>query len=171
MSEDVEGKALPAVPSLAELVKEFGGNTHLMLEIKDEPYPEPARQQAILESTLQGLAPIQDYHFLALDPALFRHVAFAPSDCCLPVAEFNVAALSKCSLDSGYGGLTGHYLLLTNALKRRHEAAGQRIGTGHIGSRNALFREINRGVEWIFSNDAVAMQQLLRSPTGSEPRL
>ena len=29
---------------------------------------------------------------------------------------------------------------------------------GFIHSRNALFRELNRGVEWIFSNEAVRMQ-------------
>ena len=154
-------KRLPEIPSLAELVEDFGGNTHLMLEIKEETYPEPHRQQAILAELLQDLEPEEEFHFLALDPALFRHVEFAPPASCLPVAEFNVPGLSTGSLDSGYGGLTGHYLLLTDTVKRRHEAAGQRIGTGHIGSKNTLFREINRGVEWIFSNHAVAMQGLV----------
>ena len=27
-------------------------------------------------------------------------------------------------------------------------------------SRNTLFRELNRGIEWIFSNDAVALQHI-----------
>jgi glycerophosphoryl diester phosphodiesterase len=152
---------LPQVPSLAELVAEFGGHTHLMLEIKAEPYPEPERQTASLAEHLAALVPGEDYHFLALDPDLFRYVDFVPSAACLPVAEFNVSALSRRALERGYGGLTGHYLLLTDGVRRRHETAGQRIGTGHIGSRNALFREINRDVEWIFSNDAVTMQRLL----------
>ena len=152
---------LPHIPSLAELLDEFGGNTHLMLEIKGEHYPDPGRQQAIMADHLRHLEPERDYHFLALDPDLFRHVDFAPATACLPVAEFNVSALSRCSLDRAYGGLTGHYLLLNDRVKRRHHVTGQRIGTGHIGSKNALFREINRGVEWIFSNNAVAMQRLL----------
>jgi glycerophosphoryl diester phosphodiesterase len=152
--------SLPAVPSLEELVADFGGTIHLMLEIKADAYPEPETQRAILADTLAGLEPVRDYHFLALDPTLFQHANFAPPAAMLPVAEFNVAELSRLSLSSGYGGLTGHYRLLGNRLKRRHEAAGQKIGTGHIGSRNALFRELNRGVEWIFSNDAVEMQAL-----------
>lgn len=151
----------PLVPSLEELVREFGGDRHLMLEIKAESYPQPDHQKAILAGLISALEPARDYHFLALDPALFRHVDFAPPACLLPVAEFNVHSLSHASLAAGYAGLAGHYLLLGNALKRRHEARGQHIGTGHIGSRNALFRELNRGVEWIFSNDAVAMQRLL----------
>jgi glycerophosphoryl diester phosphodiesterase len=152
---------IPLIPSLEELVSEFGGGTHLMIEIKEEPYPEPERQQQILADLLSTLEPGRDYHFLALDSALFGHVAFAPADCLLPVAEFNVSTLSNTSLEAGYAGLAGHYLLLGERIKRRHAAKGQHIGTGHVGSRNALYRELNRGVEWIFSNDAVAMQQLL----------
>ena len=37
--------AMPLLPTLEEVVAEFGGNTHLMLEIKAESYPDPARQQ------------------------------------------------------------------------------------------------------------------------------
>jgi glycerophosphoryl diester phosphodiesterase len=56
--------------------------------------------------------------------------------------------------------VAGHYLFLTNALMIKHRKRKQRIGTGFIDSRNALFRELNRGVDWIFSNKAVAMQRL-----------
>lgn len=154
---------MPLIPTLEELVAQFGGDRHLMLEIKAEPYADPGRQKAIMDRLLAGLVPVRDYHFLALDPALFQYVDFAPPECLLPVAEFNVRQLSESSLAAGYAGLAGHYLLLGNALKRRHEARGQGIGTGHIGSRNALFRELNRGVAWIFSNDAVAMQRALEA--------
>ena len=140
---------------------EFGGNTHLMLEVKAEPYPEPALQKAKLAAVLGVLQPERDFHILALDTGLFRHVDFLPLAALLPVAELNVAALSRQSLESGYGGLTGHYLLISDKVRRRHQARGQPVGTGHIGSRNALFREINRGVEWIFSNDAAAMKRIL----------
>ena len=62
---------LPLIPSLAELVSEFGGNTHLMLEIKEEHYPQPLRQKRILQEHLSVLSPGRDYHFLVLDPNLF----------------------------------------------------------------------------------------------------
>ena len=151
---------LPLIPSLAEMVEEFGGNTHLMLEIKDEDYSQPERQKQILQQALSSLSAAVDYHFLALDTGLFERVDFAPTETCLPVCETNVAQFSNASIAQGYGGLTGHYLLLTNNVMRRHLAAGQRIGTGYSRSKYCLFRELNRGVEWIFSNHAVKIQRI-----------
>lgn len=151
----------PLIPTLREVVEEFGGNTHMMLEIKAEHYPAPERQKAILQATLSSLSPGQDFHILLLDPALAERVDFLPPPSCFLVAELNVARLSQHALEQGLGGLTGHYLMLTKKVQRRHEAAGQRIGTGFIHSRNALFRELKRDVEWIFSNQAVKMQGIL----------
>ncbi len=149
---------VPEIPSLAEVVREFGHNTHLMLEIKDGHWPEPARQSDALRDCLATLAPGDDFHLLSLTPELFDHIAFVDKRCCLPVAEVNVAAISRYALEHGCTGLGGHYLLLNETLRRRHAAAGQRLGTGFPASRNCLFRELNRGIEWIFSNNAVALQ-------------
>ena len=158
---DALRQRLPLVPSLEELVDEFGGNTHLMLEIKHAAYPRPDAQQDALASILSPLSAAEDYHFLALDPELFAHASFAPPETCLPVAELNVGTLSELALARGYGGLTGHYVLLGRHTLQAHQAFGQHIGTGHIGSRSALYRELNRGVEWLFSNNAVALQRLV----------
>lgn len=148
----------PLIPSLAELVAEFGGNTHLMLEIKEDPYPQPDRQKCILQDILAPLSAGRDYHFLLLDPALARHVDFLPREHCVLVAEMNMWRMSRHSLEQQFGGISGHFLLLNDQRKQRHLAAGQRVGTGFIASRNCLFRELNRGIEWIFSNDAVKVQ-------------
>jgi glycerophosphoryl diester phosphodiesterase len=152
---------LPQLPSLEELVDEFGGRLHLMLELKAEHYPDPARQQAILREILSPLEPVVDYHFLALDAQLFAQVDCFDKACCLPVAELNTAAMSRVALASDLGGLTGHFVLLSAAVQGRHEIAGQRVGTGFVRSRNSLYRELNRGVEWIFSNDAVKLQRMI----------
>ena len=149
---------VPLIPTLEEVISTFGGNTHLMLELKAEPWPQPARQNEILHALLAPLVAGRDYHMLALDPDLFERVDFVPAHCLFPVAETNVAALSRLSIERAYGGLGGHYLLLTNRLRQRHEAAGQRLGTGFPGTKNCLFRELNRGIEWIFSNKAVTLQ-------------
>jgi glycerophosphoryl diester phosphodiesterase len=154
---------LPQIPSLAEIVAEFGGRTHLMLEIKEEYYPQPQQQSKILEAALDTLKPAEDYHFLALEPALFQRVRHAVKLSCLPVAELNVRRLSEASLLQSLGGLSGHYLLLGNSLLAKHHQHGQQIGTGFVSSRNCLFRELNRGVRWLFSNDAVRMQKILDS--------
>jgi glycerophosphoryl diester phosphodiesterase len=152
---------LPEIPSLAEVIDEFGGATHLMLEIKRESRPDEARQKAVLEDLLAPLAPCDDFHILALDTPQFQFVDFLPASCWLPVAELNVPALSRFALERGCAGLGGHYLLLNNRLKARHDALGQQLGVGFPASRNGLFRELNRGVEWVFSNDAVKLQQVL----------
>lgn len=154
-------KALPELPSLAELVAEFGGTTHLMLELKAGALPDPGRQRRILREQLAPLVPGRDYHLLALDPELFALADFVPRHDCLPVSELGVARLSAAAIAGGFGGLLGHFLLLNERVRRRHERAGQRIGTGFIASKSCLFRELNRGVEWVFSDDAVKLQQIV----------
>ncbi len=174
-------RLMPLVPSLEELVTQFGHNTHLMLEIKTQPGPEvPDRSRPdlsrpdrtrILQQQLAGLRAGEDYHFLALDPALLEPLDFVPPQCCLLVAETNIEAMSRAALARGLGGLTGHFLLLGNTLKAQHEAAGQRVGTGFIASRRCLYRELNRGVEWIFSNHAARIQGELDRALGGERRV
>ena len=153
-------QSLPLIPSLAELIAAFGGNTHLMLEIKDEPRPDAPRQKEHLASLLSSLTPGRDFHMLALDPALFDLVDFLPPESLLPVAELNTDAMSRAALTAEWSGLAGHYLLLTRRLMQQHAGRGQLIGTGFPASRNCLFRELNRGVEWVFSNDAVKLQRI-----------
>ena len=53
-------------------------------------------------------------------------------------------------------------LLLNNKKLAKHRKRGQQVGTGYPGSKNCLFREINRGVEWIFSNNASELQSIIR---------
>ena len=150
----------PLIPSLQELLESYGGKVHLMIEIKDEYYPEPEQQKQILEQFLADLTPGVDYHFLALDPILFSKVDFISAKFHFAVAEANVSRLSRLSIEMNLGGLTGHFLLLDNKLKHRPELADQKIGTGFIASKNCLFRELNRGVEWLFSNNAVKLQKI-----------
>jgi glycerophosphoryl diester phosphodiesterase len=151
---------MPQIPSLEELLREFGGNTHLMLEIKAEHYPQRQQQKVILQALLSKFTPGRDYHFLGLAPQLFENVDFVERKFCFVVSQLNVASLSRATIEGQYGGLHGHFLLLNDRVKRRHELAGQRIGTGFISSENCLFRELNRGVEWIFSNDAVKVKAI-----------
>ncbi len=156
-------KAVPEIPTLGELVKRFGGATHLMLELKAEPFPQLERQKVILHQHLADLRAVDDYHILALDPELFEYFDIQPRRCCLSVAGTNFSLLSRTTLKSDYGGLTGHFLLLNDRLKHEHQQSGQVIGTGFIRSGNCLLREINRGVEWIFTNDAVKLQNRLNT--------
>ncbi len=161
VSFDELRRIVPDLPSLAELVERFGGQTHLMLEVKREKFPDLQRQRQILRNCLAKLKPGEDYHILALDPDLFESLDIMPRSCCLSVAFANMADISEVTLRSPYGGIAGHYILMTESIKAQHEKLGQKVGTGFISSRNCLYREMNRNVEWIFSNDACSLQRIV----------
>lgn len=150
--------AVPELPTLEEIVQRYGKKMHLMLEIKEEVYPQADRQSQHLKRALAVIQPVEDYHFLALDLALFARVDFSPKESFLPVAELNHKEFSAKALAAGYAGLSGHYLLLGDAIATAHSNAEQKMGTGFIASRYALYRELNRDVEWIFSNNAVRIK-------------
>lgn len=159
-------RAVPDVPSLEEVIARYGGRMHLMIEIKDEFYPDPQYQSQRLAALLSSLEPVRDYHLLALDPALFSRFKWLQPSACIPVAQANVKRLSALTLEHGYGAFAGHYLLLGQHLLKRHHAAGQRVGVGFPASRNGLLREINRGVDWVFTNHAAKLQRYLDDWTG-----
>ncbi len=144
----------PGVPTLAEVIGRYGGKTHLMVELKQEPYPDPGRQNRILGDLFSTLTPGADFHLLSLAPEMFRLTPFAPPSACIPVARLNVPQLSRLALREGYGGVAGHYALVSGAVIRRHHAARQGVGTGYPRSMRVLMRELNRQVDWIFSNHA-----------------
>jgi glycerophosphoryl diester phosphodiesterase len=153
----------PAIPHLQEVVRRFGRRLHLMAELKAEPYPEPGRQDRTLAEAFGDLVPGTDYHLLSLAPEMFQRIRFAPPASFLPIATTNIRAWSRIALQRGYGGLTGHYLLMTRRIMDRHRRIGQRVGTGFPQSANALYREIHRGVDWIFSDRAAALQAHLNA--------
>jgi glycerophosphoryl diester phosphodiesterase len=150
----------PAIPSLRQVIERYGKQLHLMVEIKTEPYPNPSCQNDILRELFSQLVPQKDYHLLSSEAAIFQQLVFAPSESLLPVAETNFMELSDQALGRHYAGIAGHYLLITQGRIRLHHCHGQGIGTGFVGSRNCLYREINRGVDWIFSNCATALQKV-----------
>lgn len=160
-------KAVPDIPTLQEFVSEFGKTMHLMIEIKDETFPDIEKQREILQDILSGLKPSDDFHLLALDPALFDQFPIVPTSACLPVALLNFRELSEIALEKQYAGISGHFLVLNDTLKALHEAKGQLFGTGFPASKNAFYRELNRGVEYVFTNDAVKLAKLQKSGMGA----
>ena len=151
----------PLIPHLEEVVDRFGGDVHLMVELKDESYPGPDIQQRCLENIFRRLVPQKDFHFISLAPRLFDHTRFIPNQALLPIAQTNIKAMSELALSKRLGGLLGHYMLLTDTIMEKHKKRQQITGTGFINSRNCLFRELNRGVAMIFSNRASSMQSIV----------
>lgn len=146
------------VTHLQDFLTRFAHRAHLMLELKAR---DRGAGEARLLRLLEPLEPVRDFHLLALNTALFDSVAGLPPRCYLPVAKFNVPAMHRYALDHGCAGLAGPYQLM----KARHiaelKASGRRAGSGFASSRGVLYREIARGVDWVFSNDAVRLQRFL----------
>ena len=152
----------PQVPLLSEVIQNYGRKLHLMVEIKAEIYPDPERQNQILQDLFAALKPGSDYHLISLAAEMFDLIRFVPASTFMPIALWNLARFSDLALDKEMRGVAGHYFLMNNSILSKHRAAGQKVGTGYPRSKNCLFREINRGVEWIFSNNAAELQEIVR---------
>jgi len=151
----------PAVPLLSEVVARYGRKMHFMIELKAETYPDPDRQNAIFKDCLSSLEPLADYHLMTLAPHMFELITFVTASTFIPIATLDMSRLSRLALEKSYGGVAGHYLLLTNTIVKKHRRERQLTGCGYPASKNCLFREVNRGVEWIFSNNAGELQTIL----------
>lgn len=147
-------RELPLIPTLDEVISRFQGRMHLMIELKSEEKSLSNEQLDLLNQSLSksNLEPGRDYHFIGLDPRLLLQCEFVSRDVCFPIAEFNISDISRLALREGFGGMMGHYLLLTKSYVDKHQAQGQKLGTGFPSSRSVLHRELNRGVDWIFTN-------------------
>jgi glycerophosphoryl diester phosphodiesterase len=154
---------LPEIPTLREVVAEFGGNTHLMIELKGDTWPGDAGRTDELKHALASIEHKKDYHLLSLDLQLYQHIDFVPSSCFFPVAETNINTVSQYAIENDCAGFAGHYLLLGENIRRQHDAMGQQTGTGFPTSENCFRRELNRGVQWVFSNHAVKLEKIRRS--------
>ena len=154
----------PAVPALSEVVTRFGGRLHLMLEIKPVVRPDAATRNQTLQEVLAPLQPTTAFHLMALAPATLAPMADFPPAARIAIAYHWPNGFSRWVAAHRWGGVCSHFALMRTTLIRRHHALGQRIGTGFAASRNCLYREIHRGVDWIFSNNADQLQGLLHPP-------
>jgi glycerophosphoryl diester phosphodiesterase len=156
-------RRFPLIPTLAEVIDRCGGQAHLMLEIKAEPYPMPSLQARRMASHLRRLRPAVDFPPMALQPEMFAYFDFLPPAAMVPIARLRIDRFSRLALRHRWGGVAGHYLLAAGQLLERHHRLGQAVGTGFADSRRCLYREVNRGVDWIFSNRAVDMQAICKN--------
>ena len=100
---------------------------------------------------------------ISLKHQMLEIINFLDNTAKILVAEFNVNELSRIALEKNYAGFACHYILIENKVVRKHLKSGQKIGVGYPRSKNSLFRELNRSVEWIFSNDAVGLNSIFQT--------
>lgn len=153
----------PLIPSLAEAVDQFGGKVHLMIELKKENYPAPAVQMERLKKIFEKLTPGKDFHIISIYPEMFEPFDFLPTQAFLPITLLGYEKISQLSLEKKYGGVLGHFLFLSPQRILRHSQSSQKVGTAFINSKNSMYREINRDVDWLFSDCAADLQAHIKS--------
>jgi len=157
----------PQVPTLHDFVRRYCDEFHLMVELKAEPYPDPALQDRRLAEALAPALERERVHVLTLQPSMLAQLPSIPAARTLGVGRLNSARISREALGAGRGGFACHYAALGRRQIAAHHAAGQRVGCGFPPSSALLRREAARGVDWVFTNRALGLerwrQQALRS--------
>lgn len=148
----------PDIPSLKEVITAYGQIMHLFIELKT-----PFHNEEVLAQTLDGLTAGENYYLLTLNPSVFRSLSLFPKYALLLVAgSNNVNKFCEISLKENYGGVLGHYFLMNNKLINKLKTAHKIVGVGMVDSKSSLYRELNRGVDWLFTDRAVEIQSYLR---------
>jgi glycerophosphoryl diester phosphodiesterase len=149
---------VPLVPSLKEIVDKYESRLHLMIELKDKPNQAQAQK---LKEVLSSIQAGTDYHLMSFDRDCFENLDFFISSAFVSIANFNVSSIYQKTLSEKWGGLTGHYLLIKGAMIHGAHQQKVQVGTGFPDSKNTLYREINRGVDWVFTNHALKLSSYL----------
>ena len=117
----------PLVPTLEEVLIRYGKKLHLMVEVKEELYPDSEKQVLILKNLFSVLEPAKDFHLISLKPQMLDKIDFLKNTAKILVAEFNVNELSRIALEKNYAGFAGHYILIGKKIIRKHQKLGQNI--------------------------------------------
>lgn len=149
-------KSHPELPRLSEVIESFGGDLHLMIELKSETMSQ--KQKNILAAQLKGLEPGIDYHLLSLNPQFLSTLRCFSIQAMMPVALTNTAWVIEQAIHYSFTCISGHYLLLSRKKRLQLYAAGIEIGSGFIPNQSLLFRELAQPSRWIFSNHAALIQ-------------
>lgn len=149
---------VPQIPSLAEVVERYGKRMHLFIELK-----APFNAEKALKEELQPLSAGEDYHLLSLDEPLFDSLSCFPKSLMLLVpVHNNVSQFCKLAIQKNYGGVLGHYFLMSNCKIKQLKLAQKIVGVGMVDSRQNLYRELNRGLDWVFSDNTALLSDCLQ---------
>ena len=132
-----------------------------MIEIKEEVWLDPDKQNAILKDILAYLTPGQDYHLMSLKLIMLEGISFVPSTALIPISELSINRYSHEAINKNYAGIASHFIFLTKNRINKHLEHNQKTGVGFSSSKNGLYREINRGVDWIFTDTEKTIMDIL----------
>lgn len=141
---------VPNVPTLTEVIALYGKSMHLFIELKTTIHHEEA-----LVAQLQELSAAENYHLLTLKLSIFSSLTQIPKESLLLVASHNnVQEFCNLCIEENYGGVLGHYLMIHKKAINQLRATQKIVGVGLVDSKYSLYRELNRGLNWIFTDRA-----------------
>lgn len=155
---------LPDIPTLQEVVERFGGKLHLMIEVKKLPqFSESEIKTASynLKQALESLQPETHYHFMSFQPEELIGSLNLPSKSILSIVRTNIKRSIEEASYLKIKGITGQFALIRpwhRKLAKDHQLL---VGVGFINSKNSLFRELQLGADFIYSNHPFLIQDLL----------
>ena len=77
--------------------------------------------------------------------------------------QWNTSNFCKSASKNCYGGVLGHYLLLTNNRLKSLKENAVLTGVGFINSKNNLWRNIKRNVDFIFTDDVEKTMNIINN--------
>ncbi len=147
----------PDVPTLEDVLREYGKSMHLMIEIKGTHAEYSGARLKRIAELLKPLEAEKDFHLMSFDSAMLGvlsdHVGLSRK-CLVSIATSDIVQISDLTLSQGYKGFTCHYAAMTSSLLHRHHLVRQSCGVGFAASKASLRREWARGVDWVFTNDS-----------------
>lgn len=152
----------PEICDLHSFVRRYMDEFHLMVEIKYEPWRDAALQNRRLCEALAPALERDRCHVLSLKPAMFAALPGIAPRHTLGIGRLNTDEISREALTAQRGGIATHYLALRERHLRRHKAAGQVVGCGFPKTRAVMLWEMQRGVDYIFSNNAAQLERWRR---------
>ena len=152
-------KLAPDIPTLKEVAEQFGGKVHFMIELKE--LMENQDQHAHLKEALSGLEVLKDFHFMSLDSDRLSSLEGYPNESLVDIAWFDMQSTYDETLKRNHGGLTGHFMLLRDSHREQLNNKNIPYGTGFIETEGTLYKEIERGCTWVFTDMPLKLKAFL----------
>ena len=151
----------PEILSLSELTEKLGGKIHFMIEIKTDLRKSPEAVNA-LNQALGKLQAGKDFHFMGLNPPYLEPLHHFGKKHLIDIMWVNPKKTFKYCFELDHGGVAGHYLLLNRRNLERLRSVNKFFGVGFPESENSLYRELNRGIDFIFTDHPIRLQGFIK---------
>ena len=154
----------PYIPTLQEVVSRFGKKMHMMIEIKklDQGQSWDDGKIQTLQTTLKGLEPLKDFHFLTLDHNDLPPVEKLNREFVVPVADVNWQYFLKDRKKYKFNGIGGHFLVMPPYLKLKRLPKAFKVGLGFADNPASLYYCCFQRCDWVFTNTPELLRRTIK---------